>query len=1279
MKSNNSRLIKQPVISFKRANQYAILKFRKFFSVAAMALGSLALSIYSGASWAQTYYVDATNGNDSWQGSLPDAQGANGPWKTLSKVNDNYFAPGDSVLLKCGQTWNETLVVTNSGVAGSPITYGAYGNCDGINKPIIDGSMAVNAWTPVGASIYAATANLYKTPLNLLSNGSFDADIAGWGIYSSDASATSAPLSNCGWSGGCLFFTPSGGASAVSIITTPLQSGVEAGVTYRVTFVARASQAAGSFWVFLRDGALFTDISASNLALTTAWQTYAFDFTPTASHASARIDFQMPPGTNLYLDNVVLKRVTPELDTAKQVFLDGQYQRLAQYPNKGFMPSRPTNQFLTIAADSDDCTNAATPSTRLIGGSDLALTPAQQADLVGAGIHYRFSPYLIEDRTITAFNPSTKTFSWVKPSEYAICKNWGYYLDNKLWMLDTVGEWYYDMVTRELRLMPTGGTPDGRVSVGHLDYGVNANQRNYIVIENISIQKTVIGISGDGSNIIVRNTDIADSANRGISIAGSLGSEVTGCHITNSAFEAIMALDAKNTQIKNNTILNTGVIGAPKRSLAAIMSSCWDCGITVGNVVIEGNDIRNSGYIGIYLPVQAAVRSNYVAGSCLILDDCGAIYTNGHSYLTTGVVNNSQITNNIVVDVLGNPDGRPVNLLSSAQGIYLDNAANTVKVTDNTVVNADHGVQIHNGASNTLSDNVIYGSRKQTIWMQESSLGELGAIHNNSFTRNRYFQLNKEYNYLLHSVFSTINFADYSANRYSLLYSNVVAHEYYKPSTVFVDTPYPYQDWVATKGEASATAFNLFQIASSRVVAINSGNLVSNGSFDSSDTGWSSYTYTASGSSVDVRKWESLCVTGGCLNFQSGSTQNSLLISPNFTIRKDRTYLVRMDLRGLESNQNVNVILREGGKATYNPLGLNVAITVGSDWQTHTFVFVATADDIVGIPTSDNFGARLDLQPTANQTIQIDNVLVEEVTTQLNDNAATASAIITNPTLNAQPKDCPDATTNPGKCSQYVRFTDGTPVSWPITVSAMGSEIVVWNNNPFKDTDRDKIADLDDLCPGTPAGTPVNERGCSFLQQHSSDLGVTLVAQADVLIGDVVTYTITVNNSGPSSATNVVTSGSLPFCSLGILPNGGSATCTRTVTANTVGALTQTVSVGATENDGNTANNTATAATAVLDRCAVTGGKKISGTVNRSNGTPSAGVNMLLIRTSTTPQCGNRVTTGSNGGYSFTEISKATYSITPSKSTCASFTPKNRTVSMSTRDISGQNFTEACP
>lgn len=1270
MRSYNSRLIKQPVIGFKLP-PIAILKFLNFFGVAATALVVLlALFIYSGGLWAQNYYVDATNGNDSWQGTLPDAQGANGPWKTLSKVNQTYFVPGDSVLLKCGQIWNETLAVTSSGVAGSPVTYGAYGSCNGINKPVIDGSAPVNGWVDMGGGIYSTTASLIKPPLNRIGNGSFDIGIAEWSVWSADGGATRDPMADCGATGACLFFTPSAGTSA-SLITTPIQFGVTAGVTYRVTFVARGSQATSSFGVFPRDAVDYSNIASSNHSLTTAWQTYTFTFTPAASHATARIDFQMPAGSNLHLDNVTVIRVTPESDTAKQVFLDSQYQSLAHYPNRGFDATRPTNMFLTI---NNNCSGG--PTTSLAAGSDLILTSAQQADLAGAVIHFRSNAWTIEDRTITAFDTSARTFSWATNSSYDICKNWGYYLDNKLWMLDSSGEWYYDAGTQQLYLNPGTGTPEGRVVVGHRDFGIYMDRRTYILIDGLSIRKTVTGITAqNGSNLIIRNTDVVDSEGKAINVYNSPDSVIVGCRIANSVRDGIWAVYGRNTHIANNIILNTGTIGSPRKSVAAIHAGCFDCGATAGNVVIEGNEIRNSGYLGIFMPVQATVRNNYFVDSCMVLDDCGAIYTGGREFKATGTRNNSRIEKNIIVNAWGNPDGRPANFASAAQGIYLDDFSNTVTVTGNTVINADHGMQLHNAAENTVSNNAIYGSRAKAVWMQEDTLGSPGDIHDNLFSGNSYFQLNKEPTYLLDSANATVYFSSYNNNRYSLLYSEIVGRERYSPAGTRQEFSYSFQDWIAAKGDVSSTAFDVFGVALNRVVSVNSANLISNGNFDANTAGWASWNSALDGVIGYVP-----CVTGPCLKYTSGTT-SSILSSPRVLITKGKYYRVRMDLHGEQGNEALRILMRLSGTAvdgsgSYAELGLHETKSLTSQWETYTFVFKATDSSPVN-------GARLDLEmPTASTTnrpiFYIDNVLIEEVSVDASV-PADNSAIVVNPTLSAQLKNCPDTVTNPAKCSQYVRFTDVTPVSWPINVPAMGSEIVVWNNNPLKDTDRDGIADLDDLCPGTPGGTPVNERGCSFLQQHSSDLSVTLVVQPEALIGDVVSYTITVKNSGPSAATNVVTSGSLPFCSLGTISNGGSATCMRTVTANSVGALSQTVSVGATENDGNTANNSATAATAVLDKCAVTGGKNISGTVNRSNGTPSAGVNMLLIRTSITPQCGNRVTTGSNGGYIFTKISKATYSITPSKSTCANFTPKNRTVSMSTRDISGQNFTEACP
>jgi uncharacterized repeat protein (TIGR01451 family) len=85
-----------------------------------------------------------------------------------------------------------------------------------------------------------------------------------------------------------------------------------------------------------------------------------------------------------------------------------------------------------------------------------------------------------------------------------------------------------------------------------------------------------------------------------------------------------------------------------------------------------------------------------------------------------------------------------------------------------------------------------------------------------------------------------------------------------------------------------------------------------------------------------------------------------------------------------------------------------------------------------------------------------------------------------------------------------------------------------------------------------------------------------------VPLGGTVTYTITAVNLGPSPASGVTITGTLPICNLGNIPNGGTASCTRMATASTMGALSQSMTVNAAEHDPNTANNTATATTAVV-------------------------------------------------------------------------------------------------
>ena len=48
-----------------------------------------------------TYYVDSQSGDDSNSGT-----NINAPWKSLNKVTETTFSPGDRILLKSGSVWN---------------------------------------------------------------------------------------------------------------------------------------------------------------------------------------------------------------------------------------------------------------------------------------------------------------------------------------------------------------------------------------------------------------------------------------------------------------------------------------------------------------------------------------------------------------------------------------------------------------------------------------------------------------------------------------------------------------------------------------------------------------------------------------------------------------------------------------------------------------------------------------------------------------------------------------------------------------------------------------------------------------------------------------------------------------------------------------------------------------------------------------------------------------------------------------------------------------------
>jgi|AntAceMinimDraft_9_1070365.scaffolds.fasta_scaffold00699_1 hypothetical protein len=139
------------------------IKQIKLFYLPALFAILVVLVMFS-PSWAATYYVDATDGNNNNDGLSQSTA-----WKTIAKVNSSIFQPGDAILFKRGETWREQLRVPSSGREGNPITFSAYGSGD---KPVIKGSDIIAIWSIEGSYVNLRKATVNTEPFAVWEDGS---------------------------------------------------------------------------------------------------------------------------------------------------------------------------------------------------------------------------------------------------------------------------------------------------------------------------------------------------------------------------------------------------------------------------------------------------------------------------------------------------------------------------------------------------------------------------------------------------------------------------------------------------------------------------------------------------------------------------------------------------------------------------------------------------------------------------------------------------------------------------------------------------------------------------------------------------------------------------------------------------------------------------------------------------------------------------------------------------------------------------------------------------
>jgi hypothetical protein len=442
-----------------------------------------------------------------------------------------------------------------------------------------------------------------------------------------------------------------------------------------------------------------------------------------------------PYSGNIYVADVAFE--------TRQVIVNGRPLDLAHYPNR----DAAGNMFRTITNNSGS--TGLTASNLNIGGNSL----------VGAGIKIRNSQYLIEESKVANYDPASNSITLSAPADLPI--GWGFYLDGKLWMLDQPGEWAQE--NGKLYVwMPDGKAPTSVDATPASTMGINAYHSTGVSLDGITVMNGEVGI--DASSTIgfsFRNGSINNSYNAALDYEGSNGAIMDNLVISTSGLAGIRG-GGNNATLTNNTVRDTGVSGNPRSSRV---------GIALGpNGTARNNTIVDSAYIGMVVQSNSLLEGNIIDGACLILDDCGGIYTSGVWGIPSGVVGAtySRIINNTVRRVTGNINGKPASIHASSHGVYLDDFASWVTISGNTITNTVNAMQIHNGHDNIIENNRFDSSIRSHIFFSQSLQNSSYSIYGNIF-RNNVMGTSQGYVYALWSDTpgDVTKFGTYSGNTYS--------------------------------------------------------------------------------------------------------------------------------------------------------------------------------------------------------------------------------------------------------------------------------------------------------------------------------------------------------------------------------------------------------------------------------------------------------------------------------------------------------------------------------
>jgi len=273
--------------------------------------------------------------------------------------------------------------------------------------------------------------------------------------------------------------------------------------------------------------------------------------------------YEVITGWSQYSQNIYMASVTSDV---KQLFINGLYVKLAQHPDYQHPHD---SRFRIVGPDPADPQGKVNyQSAAYIFNTGLAgsLASMCQNNFSSAGIHIKTQNYLIEGREVSGFNPISGRLSLSIPTLNTPKQNFGYYLDNKLCLLDSAGEWYYNPAEQKLYLwLPDNGDPNALDEYNEPVYRIEASIRDYGVR---TVPKSYIRIAGTSQYFVSLQ----------------------------EAYDSALHLDSIRSQ---SEVLAGNIIF--DRPVSVTRKGGYDCGYTgkIGDMVLQGNIAVNDGTVTI--------------------------------------------------------------------------------------------------------------------------------------------------------------------------------------------------------------------------------------------------------------------------------------------------------------------------------------------------------------------------------------------------------------------------------------------------------------------------------------------------------------------------------------------------------------------------------------------------------------------------------------------------------------------------------------------------------